>query len=64
MRTYLGSTSECSIGVGSMIKGVDYRYHLNDCFEILTPEGEWIECYDVVRILLNGEVEWVDTDPK
>jgi hypothetical protein len=64
MRTYLGSVSDDSIGIGTIVKGSDYRYHLNDCFEILLELGYWIECYDVVRVLPNGEVEWISTDPK
>lgn len=56
---YLGSSSDDRIGVGTIIKGTDVRYHLNDCFEILGMDGVWEECYDVVRVLPNGEVEWV-----
>lgn len=63
MRVYLGSTSDDSLGVGTIIQGTDWRYHTNDCFEIWDGTN-WTECYDIVRVLPNGEVEWVDTDIK
>jgi len=46
MNNYIGSCSDDSIGIGTILFGSEYR-RTDEGFELLTQDG-WITCYDVV----------------
>lgn len=48
MKKYIGSCSDDSIGIGTLLIGISYM-KLDDGF-LLLVDGDLISCYDVVEI--------------
>lgn len=61
-KLFLGSCAEDKFGAGHILTGDQIRYKENDCWEIWNEHNSvYIECTDIVRILPNGDVEFLNT---
>ena len=52
----IGSCTRSDWGIGTIVKGLSYRYDKDKGYEIWTGD-EWVECYDVVFVYADGTVE-------
>lgn len=47
---FIGSSADCSVGVGNLIRGKSYRKDSEGGYELECLDGEWISVHDVIEI--------------